>query len=156
MHPISSPEKKHFLLSRCHSQAKPLDKQALRPRDNTSSFSLLLSRRCHAYNRYYFNTLIIKCDNVTTWQHKKQHPGKRKMSSICDCVSYRCNYNKGLGWRNKNVSWQAYCIRKHNKDIYDSLHHLITPPLRKIWKKRNRESPYWESRRGDYATQFQL
>ena len=34
-------------------------------------------------------------------------------------------YNKGVGWRNKDVSWQPYCIRERNKDICAEAFYMI-------------------------------
>ena len=38
-------------------------------------------------------------------------------------------YNKGVSWRNKDVSWQPYCIFKRYKDIFEGAYRSRVCPL---------------------------
>ena len=65
----------------------------------------------------YFQLVMLKVwqrDGVTI---KKQTLERSLFSFSCSFICCAQKYNKGVGWRNKDVSWQPYCIFRRNKDI---------------------------------------
>ena len=60
---------------------------------------------------------------VHVWQRDDKNAKNKTLwrsvfSRSCGSIRWTRKYNKTVGWRNKDVSWQPYCIFKRNKDIF--------------------------------------
>ena len=49
---------------------------------------------------------------------EKQTLWRSVYSLSCGLICRAQKYNKGVSWRNKDVSWQPYCIFRRYKDIF--------------------------------------
>ena len=65
----------------------------------------------------YFQLVMLKVWQLDGVTIKKQTLERSLFSLSCGFICCAQKYNKGVGWRNKDVSWQPYCIFRRNKDI---------------------------------------